>query len=142
MTSCISKFCEMVKYWDVTIKHEFFIGLSKNLEAGKSSISAIKVFKTLIKDQKDRMTYSYTTTSPAKQGEDGEAVAEEFTLNTSLTKLIKEVGLPRILLANFSDYQKQLRGKLAESRASTSDRKKIFEVNPKYSHHDEVNERL
>lgn len=104
VNSCITKFCEMVKYWDVSIKHEFFLGLAKNLEAGKSSISTIRLFKTLIKDQKDRITYSYNS-SPVKVGEQGDSVPEEFTLNTSLGKLIKEVGLTSILLANLANYQ-------------------------------------
>ena len=50
MNNCITKFCEMVKYWDISIKHEFFIGLTKNLEQNKSSISTLKLFKNLIKD--------------------------------------------------------------------------------------------
>ena len=50
VNNCITKFCEMVKYWDISIKHEFFIGLTKNLEQNKSSISTLKLFKNLIKD--------------------------------------------------------------------------------------------
>jgi hypothetical protein len=130
VTNVISKFCEMVKYWDVQLKHEFFIGLTRNLEENKASIASIKLFKSLIKDQKER--YSYQT-SPAKEGE------EEFTLTISLTKLLNDEGLTEILITNLTDYQSQV---TAKSVLQSTDRKKIFAVNPKYSHHDEINERL
>lgn len=130
VTNVISKFCEMVKYWDVQLKHEFFLGLKRNLEEYKSSIASIKLFKSLIKDQKER--YSYQT-SPAKEGE------EEFTLTTSLSKLLNEEGLTEILITNLTDYQSQVSAKQVSQYA---DRKKLFAVNPKYSHHDEINERL
>lgn len=61
-----------------------------------------------------------------------------------MTKLINEVGLPRILLDNLTDYCQQVNRKLASAGTTvdTSDRKKLYLVNPKYSHHEEVNERL
>lgn len=32
VNNCITKFCEMVKYWEMKNKHDFFVGLSKNLQ--------------------------------------------------------------------------------------------------------------
>lgn len=58
VNNCISKFCEMVKYWDMQTKHDFFVTLQENLEREQSSISCLKLFKSLIKDQKDRVTYT------------------------------------------------------------------------------------
>jgi len=60
VNACISKFCEMVKNWDMTKKHDFFTVLVKNLEERKSSISSIRLFKGLVKDQKDRLSYGYS----------------------------------------------------------------------------------
>lgn len=60
VNSCIIKFCEMVKNWDMTRKHYFFTVLVKNLADHKSSISSIRLFKGLVKDQKDRITYGYS----------------------------------------------------------------------------------
>jgi hypothetical protein len=40
----------MVKSWEMKAKHEFFLGLMKNLEENKSSIPTLKLFKNLIKD--------------------------------------------------------------------------------------------
>lgn len=56
----------MVKNWDVRTKHDFFLGLTKNLEEGKSSIPSLRLFKGLLKDQKDRSAYAYNS-SPSKQ---------------------------------------------------------------------------
>jgi len=50
VNSCISKFCEMVRNWDMTKKHHFFTVLTKNLAENKSSLSSIRLFKGLIKD--------------------------------------------------------------------------------------------
>jgi hypothetical protein len=47
----------MVKYWDLKAKHEFFVGLTKNLSENKSSIPSLKLFKGLLKDQKDKSSY-------------------------------------------------------------------------------------
>lgn len=58
VTNCITKFCEMVKNWDLSRKHEFFIDLTKNLAENRSSIPSLRLFKGLIKDQKDRMYYN------------------------------------------------------------------------------------
>ncbi len=56
----------MVKNWDVRTKHDFFLGLIKNLQENKSSIPCLKLFKGLLKDQKDRSTYNYNNNSPSK----------------------------------------------------------------------------
>ena len=58
MTNCITKFCEMVKNWDLTRKHKFFVDLTHNLRENKSSIPSLRLFKGLIKDQRDRQYYS------------------------------------------------------------------------------------
>jgi len=50
VNSCIGKFCEMVKIWDMSKKHNFFKELTKNLKDNKSSISSIRLFKGLLKD--------------------------------------------------------------------------------------------
>ena len=84
VNNCITKFCEMVKYWDMKSKHDFFVGLTKNLSLNKSSIPSLKVFKGLIKDQKDRFQYTYNA-SPVKISENG---SEELTLNASVQTLI------------------------------------------------------
>ena len=60
VTNCITKFADMVKYWDVSLKHKMFIQLSQNLAANKSSIPSLRLFKSLLKDQKDRYQYTYT----------------------------------------------------------------------------------
>ena len=59
LNNCIAKFCDMVKNWEMKTKHEFFIGLTNNLQQNKSSIASIKLFKGLIKDQKEKFTYTY-----------------------------------------------------------------------------------
>lgn len=56
----------MVKYWDLKVKHDFFIGLTRNLGENKSSIPSLKLFKGLLKDQKDKSSYQYNS-SPSKQ---------------------------------------------------------------------------
>lgn len=71
VNNCISKFAEMVKYWDVKVKAGFFTDLAKNIKENRSSIPCIKLFKQLIKDQKDRQAYSYTSNSNSKIGESG-----------------------------------------------------------------------
>ena len=32
VTNCITKFSEMVKYWDMPVKHQFFIDLQTNID--------------------------------------------------------------------------------------------------------------
>jgi hypothetical protein len=59
VTNCITKFCEMVKLWDIQKKHTYFEKLTENLAANKSSIPCIRLFKGLLKDQKERASYSY-----------------------------------------------------------------------------------
>jgi hypothetical protein len=63
VTNCITKFCDMVRYWDMATKHEFFILLQANLDEEKSSVSCLKLFKQLIKDQKDRASYNTYSSS-------------------------------------------------------------------------------
>lgn len=46
-----------------------------------------------------------------------------------------------VLLDNLSHYTQQAKAKVAEANKST-DRKKLYLVNTKYSHHEEVDERL
>ena len=53
----------MVKNWDLARKHQFFIDLAKNLQENRSSIPSLRLFKGLIKDQKDRSMYN---SSPVK----------------------------------------------------------------------------
>jgi hypothetical protein len=55
VNNAITKFCEMVKNWDIKKKHQFFIKMIGNLKEGRSSIPSLKLFKGLIKDQKDKM---------------------------------------------------------------------------------------
>ena len=71
VNNCITKFCEMVKYWDLKAKHDFFVGLSKNLAENKSSIPSLKLFKGLLKDQKDKSSYQ-SNYSPSKQQATGD----------------------------------------------------------------------
>ena len=54
VSTAISKFCDMVKAWDITKKQEFFYTLTDNLENNQASISSIKLFSGLIKDIKER----------------------------------------------------------------------------------------
>jgi hypothetical protein len=61
VNSCINKFCEMVKNWDLSRKHQFFVELTKNLSQHKSSIPSIRLFKGLVKDQKERSSYQYNS---------------------------------------------------------------------------------
>jgi hypothetical protein len=49
----------MVKLWDIQKKHTYFEKLTENLAANKSSIPCIRLFKGLLKDQKERASYSY-----------------------------------------------------------------------------------
>ena len=92
VNNCITKFCEMVKSWEMKVKHDFFLGLTKNLAENRSSIATLKLFKNLIKDQKERFTYTTYNASPQK-GEDGKVEEAPLTLSTSLEKLIKGDGL-------------------------------------------------
>jgi hypothetical protein len=105
VNNCISKFCEMVKHWDLKIKHDFFLGLTKNLDENKSSIPSLRLFKGLLKDQKERSSFTYSSSSPSKQqAADGDVAAEDLNINQSLDILIKEQNLVKILLANLNNY--------------------------------------
>ena len=48
----------MIKNWDLKRKHEFFVKLTANLSESRSSIPSIKLFRGLIKDQKDKAQYA------------------------------------------------------------------------------------
>ena len=61
VNSCITKFCEMIKYWELARKVQYFNDLTQNLQEEKSSIVSIKLFKQMIKDQKDRGSTSYSS---------------------------------------------------------------------------------
>jgi hypothetical protein len=54
--------------------------------------------------------------------------------------LIEKEKLPQIILDNLKGYINKLNAKLAGP--STQDRKKAFIVNPKYSHNEEIDERI
>lgn len=61
----------MVKNWDMRKKHNYFVLLVGNLASKTSSIPSLKLFKGLIKDQKDKNYYynynqSYNNYSPTK----------------------------------------------------------------------------
>lgn len=63
-----------------------------------------------------------------------------MTLATSLQELIDQSHLPTVLLDNLRTYITDANTKLA--LPTDQDRKKLFPLNGKYSHHDEVEERL
>lgn len=84
VANCITKFADMVKYWDMATKHEFFVLLQANIEEEKSSVSCLRLFKQLIKDQRDRVSYTTYTSTSGAAGE----VSEELTLGKSLDILI------------------------------------------------------
>lgn len=44
----------MVKNWELEKKQEFFVKLTENLKTNKASIPTIRLFKGLMKDQKDK----------------------------------------------------------------------------------------
>jgi hypothetical protein len=76
----------MVKNWDMSRKHNFFTVLVKNLAEHKSSISSIRLFKGLVKDQKERLAYSYSN-SPQRypsyqqsEEEPKQEIQQELTL--------------------------------------------------------------
>lgn len=140
VNNCITKFCDMVKSWEMKSKHEFFRGLMINLQDNRSSIANIRLFKNLIKDQKEKITYTYGT-SPSKS-EDSKTDEPPMTLATSLSNLITEHDLIKILLANLKFYCEHSAAKVASGDYDVSQRKKLFILNPKYSHNDEIDERL
>jgi len=93
----------MVKSWEMKVKHEFFLGLIKNLAENRSSIATLRLFKNLIKDQKEKFTYTTYNASPQK-GEESKVEEAPLTLSTSLQKLITENGLVKVLLVNLQYY--------------------------------------
>ena len=149
VNSCISKFCEMVKNWDMTKKHNFFIVLVKNLADHKSSISSIRLFKGLVKDQKDRLSYGYSNSpqrypnlqSSDQAGESQQEIQQELTLYQSLSTLIHEHGLIQIILENLKHCCDIARSKVTEAHKNEQ-RKKVYLLNSKYTHHEEIDERL
>ena len=66
-----------------------------------------------------------------------------MTLNDSLKSLISENQLVSVLIENLRDYANQARSKLSAGTAVINElRKKCYLVNQKYSHHEEIDERL
>lgn len=55
--------------------------------------------------------------------------------------MIKENNLVNVLLDNLSHYTQLAKAKVTEANKET-DRKKLHLVNTKYTHHEEVDERL
>jgi hypothetical protein len=62
---------------------------------------------------------------------------DEFTLNKSINSLLQEHKLIDIVMANFVDYAER-----ARNHMSGENRKKLYLAGSKYSHHEEVDERL
>ena len=142
VTNCITKFSEMVKYWDMDVKQEFFIKLQANIDHELSTVSSLKVFKQLIKDQKDRTSYNITY-SQQQASTTATVETEELTLAKSLDILITQRNLVSSLLSNLTKYCLKVKTLLPAGHTSdVSQRKKINLVNPKYSHHEEIDERL
>ena len=63
---------------------KFAVLLQANIEEEKSSVSCLRLFKQLIKDQRDRVSYTTYTSTSGAAGE----VSEELTLGKSLDILI------------------------------------------------------
>ena len=131
----------MVKSWEMKVKHDFFLGLIKNLAENRSSIATLKLFKNLIKDQKEKFTYTTYNASPQK-GEDSKVEEAPLTLSTSLQKLITENGLVKVLLVNLQYYCDEVNKRIGSNEFDLTQAKKLFVLNPKYSHTDEIDERL
>jgi len=51
----------MVKNWDLQRKYNFFVSLTNIIAENKSSIPSLKLFKNLIKDQKEKSAYTYNS---------------------------------------------------------------------------------
>ena len=143
VNNCITKFCDMVKSWEMKSKHEFFLALMKNLQENRSSIANLRLFKNLIKDQKEKFTYTTTyNSSPSKTEESKTEEAAPLTLTTSLHQLINQCDLIKILMDNLKFYCELVSSKVSSGEFDVSQRKKLMVLNPKYSHHDEIDERL
>jgi len=52
--TAVTKFCEMVKVWDMEKKTPFFTMMTQNLKDKKSSYATLKLYKGLIQDIKDK----------------------------------------------------------------------------------------
>lgn len=65
---------------------------------------------------------------------------EELTLTKSLEILLTEKNLVASLLKNLTKYCERVKALVGS--ADVSNRKKLNLVNAKYSHHDEIDERL
>ena len=69
--------------------------------------------------------------------------ADELTLAKSLDILITQRNLVGSLLGNLTKYCLRVKALLPEGTTTdVTQRKKLNLVNPKYSHHDEIDERL
>ena len=53
----------MVRNWDLSKKYHFFTQLTQNLAENRSSIPSLRLFKGLIKDQKEKYAYSGNSTT-------------------------------------------------------------------------------
>ena len=131
----------MVKSWEMKVKHDFFLGLIKNLAENRSSIATLRLFKNLIKDQKEKFTYTTYNASPQK-GEESKVEEAPLTLSTSLQKLITENELVKVLLVNLQYYCDEVNKRIGSNEFDLTQAKKLFILNPKYSHTDEIDERL
>jgi hypothetical protein len=129
----------MVKPWDLAKKVEYFNQLSDNLRQEKSSIPSLKIFKGMIKDHKDRSSYTQysaygynvnNSSSPVKK-EEGET--PELTLDDVLITLVNDQKLPQVILDNLKGYCTRVKSSFKASE-HTTDRNKLFLISTKHSH--------
>lgn len=66
VTNCITKFCEMVKDWDLTKKHQFFILLVQNIHNNKSALPSLRLLRHLIKDHRTEPVGQYPPQDSSK----------------------------------------------------------------------------
>lgn len=92
----------MVKNWELSNKIQFFEKLTQNIENNNSSISSIKLFKGLLKDEKDRKTY------PQYNKDNDNDKQKELKLEDVIKDLLKNKGLIEKLLANLKFYYDQI----------------------------------
>lgn len=110
-----------------------------------SSIPSIRLFKGLLKDQKERYNYNSSPqkgyyNSIAPKEEEIVEKKSELTLTGVIESLIKDNQLIVAILDNLKHYCHQVNEKVVT--IPTEPRKKLFLVNTKYSHFDEIDERL
>jgi hypothetical protein len=65
-----------------------------------------------------------------------------MTLIQSLEILIKQLNIVDILLTNLKDYCGMAKAKLTSATPNLDNRKKLYLVNQKFTHNDEIDERL